>query len=145
MAEEKQKSNKMIGCAVFVVLIMIIAVIVVVGSGDGDSDSGSTQKEESIRDLNASIRFTGTQFVITNNDSFDWTDVKLEVNSQGLRSGYILRSNVIEAGTTYTVGAMQFAKKNGEKFNPFTHKPTNFSIWCDTPGGKNGSYYGAWD
>ena len=48
------------------------------------------------------------------------------------------------AGETYTVGAMQFAKSDGEKFNPITHKPLNFSIWCDTPKGK-GFYYGSWE
>ena len=88
--------------------------------------------------LNASVRFTGAQFVIQNKDSFDWTNVKLEVNS-----AYLLETIRIAAGETYTVGAMQFAKSDGEKFNPFTHKPLNFSIWCDTPKGK-AFYYASW-
>jgi hypothetical protein len=82
--------------------------------------------------------------VIENKDSFDWTNVKLEVNSKTFSSGYILKVGRMAAGETYTVGVMQFAKSDGEKFNPFTHKPLNLSIWCDTPRGK-GFYYGGWE
>ena len=123
-----------------VLLLMILLAIASSSNSDGGSDSSSSTKE-----LNASVQFTGTQFVITNKDSFDWKNVKLEVNSQGLKSGYILRTSLIEAGQTYTVGAAQFAKKDGERFNPFSHKATNFSIWCDLSGGTNGHYYGEWN
>ena len=54
--------------------------------GTGTSDSGSTGgtsggSGSSSVDLSATVRFTGTQFVITNNDTFDWTNVELEINS----------------------------------------------------------------
>jgi len=102
----------------------------------------STRPSSTI-DLKASVRFTGTQFVITNNNSFDWTNVKLEVNSGLLRGGFVLKTKRICAGETYTVRAMQFAKGDGNRFNPLTNKPLNFSIWCDTPEGK-GFWYGSW-
>lgn len=113
-------------------------------SGDSGGSSSSSSSSSSTIDLNASVRFSGTQFIIQNKDSFDWTNVKLEVNSKTFSSGYILKSGRMTAGETYTVGALQFAKSDGEKFNPFTHKPLNFSIWCDTPKGK-GFYYGSWE
>lgn len=78
--------------------------------------------------LDASVSFSGTQFTITNNDSYDWTNVKMEVNGGLVRGGYVLKTNVIRAGQTYTVGAMQFAKGDGERFNPFTHKVQQFHI-----------------
>jgi len=117
------------------------------GSTDsGESGSGSSSSSESSTEyLKCSVKYTGTQFVITNNDSFDWSNVKLEINSSGLKSGYILQTSVIRAGQTYKVGAMQFAKKDGEKFNPFTHKALKFTVWCDTPRGKNGFYMGSWE
>ena len=120
-------------------LLLGLLIILALGSGDNEGSSSS-----STVDLKASVSFTGTQFVIENKDSFDWTNVKLEVNPEGLSSGYVLKSGRMEAGETYTVGAMQFAKSDGEKFNPITHKPLNFSIWCDTPKG-NGFYYGSWE
>ena len=117
---------------------MVIASL----SDSGSDSSRSTSSSSSSVDLNASVRFTWTEFVIVNNDYFDWTNIKLQVNSKTFSSGYIFRTSVMAAGQTYTVGAMQFAKSDGEKFNPFTHKPLNFSIWCDTPRGK-GFYYGS--
>jgi hypothetical protein len=53
--------------------------ILAVGSSDGGgggSKSGSSTSSSSV-DLNASISFNGTQFIISNKDSFDWTNVKI--------------------------------------------------------------------
>lgn len=83
------------------------------------------------RKIHASVSFNGTQFIITNNDSFDWTNVKFELNAGILKSGYILRENRIKSGHTYTVGALQFAKSGGERFNPFTMKPQSMFIFAD--------------
>ena len=95
--------------------------------------------------IEAIVAFTGTQFVITNLDSFDWTNVKLEVNSGIIRGGYILRVGRLSSGQIYTVGASQFSKSNGERFNPFTHKPKNFTITCDDHGDVSGFHYGTWE
>ncbi|ODS32992.1 MAG: hypothetical protein SCARUB_01869 [Candidatus Scalindua rubra] len=103
----------------------------------------SEPKPEKELTLDASVRFTGEQFVIENKDWHDWTNVKLEINSGIFSGGYILRVPVIKAGTIYTVGAMQFAKTDGERFNPFSHKPVNIYIRCETRATK-GSYYGSW-
>ena len=101
--------------------------------------------EESTQvDLNASIRFDGSQFIIANNDSFDWLDVEFELNSAGLSSGFTLTHPLIEAGATYTVGAMQFAKPDGTRFNPFLMKPQKMSVSCETPDGKDGWYFAEW-
>ena len=90
--------------------------------------------------MDAAIIFTGTQFIITNKNDYDWTNVKMEINSGIIRSGYVLRANRIAAGRTYTVGASQFAKSDGERFNPFSHKLMNVTITCD----DWGFYYGEW-
>ena len=103
--------------------------------GRGNSSSAS------IVDLNTNVIFTGAQFIIQNNDPFDWRNVELKVNS---KSGYILKVGRMVKGERYSVGAMQFTKSDGGKFNPFTHKPLNISIWCDTPKGR-GFYYGKWE
>ena len=137
------------GC-LLALLLLFFGPCVVSGLLDGN-DTGAPspapsqpRESSSIADLNATVIFNGTQFVIANRDSFDWTNVKLEINSKTFSSGYTLRTSIIEAGETYTVGAMQFAKSDGERFNPFTHKATNLSVWCDTPKGK-GFYYGTWE
>jgi len=123
---------------------LIIAVLLATGTGDSDRTGGSSRgTAPSTVDLNATVRFTGTQFVIKNDDSFDWTNVKLEINSGLISGGYVLNAERMRPGETYTVGAMQFAKSDGERFNPLTHKPQKLSVWCDTPRGK-GFYLGGW-
>jgi len=124
---------------------LIIAALLATGTGDTDRTGGSSAGTGSSTtiDLNATVRFTGTQFVIQNNNSFDWTNVELEINSGLISGGYVLNVERMRAGETYTVGAMQFAKSDGERFNPFTHKPQKLSVWCDTPRGK-GFYLGGW-
>ncbi len=94
--------------------------------------------------LKGIVSFTGTQFTITNNDTFDWTNCKLEINGGLIRSGFIYRAELIEQGKGYTIGAMQFAKSDGTRFNPAVVKPLKFFIYCDTPSGK-ASYLGGWN
>ena len=98
----------------------------------------------SMIDLSAAVRFTGTQFVVTNNDSFDWTTCELEVNPKTFSSGFKYHASILTAGDRFTVGALQFANGDGKRFNPFEFKPTSFSIACDTPRGR-GFYYGGWE
>ena len=106
----------------------------------------SQQTADSTVKLKANVSFSGTQFVIRNNDSFDWRNVKMEINSGVIKSGYILKEAVLQAGKEYTVGAMQFAKGDGTRFNPFQMKPKNFSISCDTAKGKlTGFWHGGWE
>lgn len=141
MAEEKKKSGMAVGCAVVAVIVMIIVIAVMFGGG---GSGGTSEPDDNGIELNAVIKYTGTQFEIKNTDTFAWLDVKLEINSVGLRSGYILRTDRMSAGETYTVGAATFTKKDGERFNPFTHAVTNFSIFGKRPDGKYGSYYGTY-
>ena len=91
------------------------------------STTTSSQQNEP-RDINASVRFDGSQFTITNNEDRDWVNVRFEVNPGLISSGYTLKVQRVEANTTYTVGAMQFTKADGERFNPFTHRPQTFNI-----------------
>jgi len=127
---------------------LFVFIILAVGSVDTDSvDSPSSSSPKTYKpskpkrpDLNATVVFTGSQFVISNHNNFDWTNVKLEINSGIIRGGYTLRVGRMSAGQTYTVGAAQFSKSDGERFNPFTHKVKNITITCD----DFGFYYAEW-
>jgi len=98
-----------------------------------------TEKTPVTKILKAEIRFDGSQFIITNNDSFDWTDVKFKLNEGIIKAGYRLNVDRIKAGNTYTVGALQFTKPDGTRFNPFTIKPQTMFIFCD-----EGDWNGEW-
>lgn len=128
------------GCVGLPVLAFFIFTAMCFGGGGG---SGSSEPSPSYVDLDGAVRFTGTQFVLTNNDSFAWTNCTLDVNGGAIRSGYTLAAARIEAGETYTVGAMRFAKSDGERFNPVTMRPNRFGVECQTPRGV-GFYTGEW-
>lgn len=133
--EDKKKSeekNMRTGCLGLIVIIAVVVIAIVVGV---------TVCAVSQVNLDASVEFDGAQFTVTNYDSFDWTNVKLEVNGPG---GYVLNTPKMLAGETYTVGALQFAKSDGTRLNPFTTKVQEISIECDTPKG-HGLYLGKWD
>lgn len=148
LKKEKLKKNNIkrifpsYGWLVFLIIAAFLLVLLV-RWGRITSPPPAPSKPAYI-DLTVSVIFTGTQFVITNGDNFDWTNVKLEVNPGLLKSGFILKTQRMSAGETYTVGAMQFAKGDGTRLNPFAIKPQKLSISCDTPRGE-GFWVGGWE
>ena len=138
-AQTKKSSRTGIGCLVIIIVIVLAVLISSINSG---KRSPSPPPPEDIT-LNAAVSFNGTQFIVQNNNAFDWTGVELEINSGLIKSGYSLNANVIKAGQTYSVGAMQFAKSDGTRFNPFSTKPLGIFISASTPKGK-GYYSGKW-
>jgi hypothetical protein len=137
MAEEQTQKPKtstksiFIGCGVLVAGVILIAVAMGTCLGGGSSTK--------TKDLSPSVSFDGTQFTITNNDSFGWSNIKFTLNSN-----YELSYSFLFPKSTYTVGAMQFTKSDGTRFNPFTMKPLNMSISCELAGGEKGWWYGSW-
>lgn len=108
--------------------------------------TANTEKKSSTVFLTATVSKIGSLIEITNKDTFDWTNIKLALNtkpSEPFTSGYTLKVAVIKAGETYTPEASEFAKSDGEKFNPSSYKLMNTSIMCDIPQGS-GWHYGEW-
>lgn len=92
----------------------------------------STPPPVTQRDFKASVKFTGTQFVITNLDNLDCQNAEMKVNSDYI---YGEREYTLYSGDTYEVEAYQFAKSDGTQFNPefkdiFEIKPKNYYILC---------------
>jgi hypothetical protein len=100
--------------------------------------SEAALKESASGRLLATASFDGTQFEIANTGSLDWTDVKFDVNGGVLSSGYVFRLKGLKARSVYTVGAMQFADSNGNRFNPLQMKPQTLTISATLPGGGTG-------
>ena len=127
------------GCLILISLIVIIIIVSYfkIPQGTGSSTTPAPKKE--VVELKARVEFTGTQFVIQNNNPFDWSNVRMEVNK-----GYYYNVLKMKSLTEYTIGAAQFAKRDGTRFNPFTMKPRTFFIAADTPKGR--AYYtGGWN
>jgi hypothetical protein len=110
------------------------------------SGTTDTSRDNSSDDLNARVSFNGTQFVITNNDSRNWTDIECEINGGFFSGGYKLRVGSLDSGDTITVGALRFAKSDGTRFNPFEVKPQKFAITATvSPSGHRAVYMAGWE
>jgi len=93
--------------------------------------------------LNAEVTFNGAQFVISNKNNFDWTNVQMEINEVVAVPGFSYSIPKIAAEGTYTVLANRFFTPDGLQFDPTTTKIQRFTIACDTPNGS-GSWSSTW-
>jgi len=112
-----------IGISIVVGVVIVIAIIATCRSPSRNVG------------LNAVVTFDGTQFVISNEDNFDWTNVKMEVNGGVVFPGFSHNVPKIAAEKTYTVFGNRFFKPDGSQFNPTTTEIQRFTIACDTPKG----------
>lgn len=76
----------------------------------------------------AKINFTGTKFVITNANSFDWIESEIIINEK-----YRYKAGLMKSGSTYEIGAGQFTDNKNNRFNPFEIKPTEIRIYVKEP------------
>ena len=146
--ESEQQPKPKTGNKELIALLVFVVILIWAFSRPGmplagtpSAPASSAQQEF---ELDATVRFSGTQFTIKNNDGFDWINAKLEINPGIWADGYEYSAGNIDAGATYTVGAMQFAKSDGTRFNPITIKPQEIRIDADTWRGK-ATYFGGWN
>lgn len=141
--EDNKKTAHKIKCPL-VLKVTVVGILICIAIFSSKSLRKS-KSIESIVSLKAKVTFTGTQFVISNNDSFDWTDVELQVISDTISGDFSHRVPKIDAGKTHTIRAAEFTEKNGACFDPYSMKPKRFRIWCDTPTKETRSYYAVWN
>ena len=131
-------------------LIVIIVVFVFIPGcfkscmGSGSKKTSDSSAPTSV-DLKANAELKGGMIFITNRDDFDWTNVKLSINSGIFKGGYVYKTRKISAGTTYSIGVAEFAKGDGTRFNIFTTKVQSLGVFCDTPRGLEGFWNGTWE
>jgi hypothetical protein len=118
--------------AFFVIFFIIFQMIM---SSAPKISGPSTSRSSGQTTFVASANFTGSEFVISNLDEHTCENARMQVNSDYELDGYTLESgltSVTKSGqvTVYKVGAGQFVKKEGTRFNPFSTKPQSFYIEC---------------
>lgn len=84
--------------------------------------------------LEASVSFTGAQFVISNLGAEPWARVRLMIDPGVFNDGYALDVDAIAGKRQYSVGALQFADSDGKRFNPLQQKPRRFRIHAHVDG-----------
>ena len=124
-----------------IAILILIYVVLFHGEPSGRQSPAvmGPMKSSTIR-LNAKVTFAGSQLVISNNDAFEWENVRLEITSGLFRDSFSLSVPKLYAGQTYAIKADEFLRKDGARFDPASARPWKFSIYCDIPGKKNISY-----
>jgi len=129
---------------VVVILILACAVFFYGTSGRKHiSDIGISGRPSTVK-LSAKVTFPGAQFIVSNNDSFDWKNVKLEIIPESIDERFRLSIPIILSGETYTADSVKFFSNDGVRFDPDKMKPRKFWILCDTPTVGSGSYQTDW-
>jgi hypothetical protein len=113
------------GVVLLVLLGLVTAGLVISFSGL----LGPLVEQTATTSLSAKVSSTGTALIITNTGSTTWTDVKGEIN--GVFNGYEAKLEDVLPGQTITVSTLQFAKSNGERFNPVALKVQKFTLHAE--------------
>jgi hypothetical protein len=137
--KKKKEDSMQAGAGCLVLLIIIGALYFSCSTPSVNQPTNQSTPAPSQIELKAVLNYNNGRFTINNNDSFNWTNVKFKLNDV-----YKLQAAVIEARGTYTVGSKRFVKDDGTMFDPMSIRPTGMTIWCDTPQGAKGFYYGKW-
>ena|SRR5687767_14147526 len=135
-----------VGCLLVLALFGLLMAVAWIWPNKPSSSSSAASSSSSVS-LDANVNFDGTQFTVTNQSKDDWLDVRCTLNRSGFfGDGFDYRVARLDAGKAFKVGAAQFAKPDGTRFNPFQLKPTSMAISAkiDTLSGPDGFFYGAW-
>jgi hypothetical protein len=127
-----------------IVVVIFVSVVFFYGTSSRKHTSGVNIGRSSIVKLNAKAAFSGARFDVSNNDSFDWKNVKMEIVSDSMKERFSLSVSVILSGETYTAEATKFISRDGIHFNSDKIKSGDFRIFCDIPNGGSGSYLADW-
>jgi len=90
--------------------------------------------------LNATVRSTGTQFVVTNDSTQPWQGVNLTIVGADSQE-YDFQLPELAAGQSANAPAMRFTTSRGSHFNPQRAMPRTFIVTAEIgAGGPTGVY-----
>lgn len=88
--------------------------------------------------LQAEVTFTGTQIAIGNRSTEVWRDVQVLVGREGDPPPYGYRADAILPGRTLVMGALNFARPDDTRLNPFRVQPTRWAVSATLDTGRAG-------
>ena len=103
---------------VIVILILAGAIFFYDTSSRKHTSKVDNSAQSSTVKLKAKVTFPGAQFIISNNDSFDWKNIRLEIIPDSMEEHFRLSIPIIISGETYTADATKFLNNEGTRFNP---------------------------
>jgi hypothetical protein len=95
--------------------------------------------------LQAEVRFTGAQFLISNHSRQPWQGVSIRVNSEPSGGGYVLHADRVAPGATMALAPSRLVDPAGAPFNAVRTKPRDLVVSASLgDSGASGSYEVRW-
>jgi len=122
-----------------IVLFVILGFVVLSGIGNflprhrrARTPPSASRPARKMTRLKAYVSFDGWRFEVMNLDDFTWHVPKFTINAEIVDDPYVYQERYFIAGIeTKIYPARDFANSKGQRFNPWTMKPLNFTIECD--------------
>ena len=93
-----------------------------------------------MRRLEASVRFNGDQFMITNAGDWAWHDVWFDVNGGLANRGYVLKLSTMAPYQSTAFASAALVDDDGNTFDPTAEKLAQVRIACTTADGRKALY-----
>ena len=94
--------------------------------------------------MRGSVSYIGDSFQVFNNNSYPWTNVRVELSDGITPGGYIYSIKRLSPEKLVDIPAIDFVSRDGKRFNPRAAKPKGIFISCDTPKGR-GHFDTGWE
>jgi hypothetical protein len=107
--------------------------------------SDTTRGVTSGADLNADVRLTGAQFLVTNNGPSSWRDISLQLTGGSPSDVYATHVDEVAPGRTIALSPARFARADGQTFNAVRTRPRSLSLSARRgDSGRRGTYEVRW-
>ena len=120
--------------------LLLVTLFVMAGCGKSPIAPKSSEPVPDVY-VKGSALVEGANIDVVNKDTFDWTNVELELNPP---SGYKYHVDTFKGWSDQSIPASKFVNASGQAFDITKTKPQKFTVHCDTPQGK-GFCEGEWD
>jgi hypothetical protein len=84
--------------------------------------------------VKAAVEFDGSNFRVANTGSNPWVAAQFSINRRSFGDGFDLVAGTVGGGAAVKVGALQFAKSDGTRFNPLEVEAQTLTVTATIKG-----------
>lgn len=132
---KKEATLKSVIIGAFIIIFVVVANIMYPNTSTSSAPTQTKIAPATSSDIHPSVLSNkGMELIISNNDTFDWTNVCVTINPYD-NGGYTYIQKSIASGCLSIVECNDFIDRNSTRYNPIYMKITAIKISCDTPNG----------
>lgn len=120
-------------------LLSIAMGLACAGEAEDAAPAGGYEAPVTVQLTDVVVGAVGAGILLQNHTDEALQNVEIVINESAAEGGYRFRPAWIPPNSTQTYLSQVFKNPAGQSLNPMENKPTEFSIYADTPRGR-----GAW-